>query len=80
MRRPTRGGGEGSEGMAAVIDAGQRTNEPATNARRAQAFEIRKIEIADVLDCIAEGVRDFGRAPLYGMMACFSAPSTRSAA
>ena len=53
--------------MAAVIDAGQRTNEPATNARRAQAFEIRKIEIADVQDCIAEGVRDFGRALLYGM-------------
>ena len=53
--------------MAAVIDAGPRASEPAADAGRAQAFEIRKIEIADVLDCIAEGVRDFGRAPLYGM-------------
>jgi uncharacterized membrane protein len=54
--------------MAAVIDAGPRANEPAANAGRAGQFEIRTIEIADVLDCIARGVRDFGRAPLYGMV------------
>jgi len=30
-------------------------------------FEIRKIEVADVIECIEKGVRDFGRAPLYGL-------------
>ena len=28
---------------------------------------IRKIEVADVLACIEQGVRDFARAPIYGM-------------
>ena len=52
--------------MAAVIEAGlPPASEPV--AGRAQPFEIRKIEIADVLDCIAKGVQDFGRAPRYGM-------------
>ena len=31
-----------------------------------QQFEIRTIGVADVMDCIAQGVQDFGRAPLYG--------------
>jgi uncharacterized membrane protein len=54
--------------MAAVIEAGQPTaSGPAANAGRAQSFEIRKIEIADVVDCIAKGVHDFGRAPRYGV-------------
>jgi uncharacterized membrane protein len=67
-RRPARGRNHGSEGMAVAIDAGSpRANDPAANAGRAQPFEIRKIEIADVMDCIAKGVQDFGRAPLYGM-------------
>ncbi|HTZ67548.1 MAG TPA: DUF2189 domain-containing protein [Roseiarcus sp.] len=52
--------------MAVVIDTAPRTSEPAASAGRAP-FEIRKIEIADVMDCIAKGVQDFGRAPLYGM-------------
>jgi uncharacterized membrane protein len=52
--------------MAVVVDAGPRANEPAGDAGRAP-FEIRKIEIADVMDCIAKGVQDFGRAPIYGM-------------
>jgi uncharacterized membrane protein len=30
-------------------------------------FEIRKIEVADLIDCIAQGVKDFARAPQYGM-------------
>ena len=53
--------------MAVVIDAGPHANGPASNARKAPPFEIRKIEISDVMDCIAKGVRDFGRAPLYGL-------------
>lgn len=53
--------------MAVVIDdAGPRAVEPAANAGRAP-FEIRRIEVADVMDCIATGMQDFGRAPLYGM-------------
>ena len=42
-------------------------SEPAANAGRTQPIEIRKIEIADVMDCIAKGVQDFVRAPRYGM-------------
>ena len=53
--------------MAVVFDAGPHANGPASNARKAPPFEIRKIEISDVMDCIAKGVRDFGRAPLYGL-------------
>ena len=52
--------------MAVVIDTGPRASQPAANAGKAP-FEIRNIEIADVMDCIAKGVQDFGRAPLYGM-------------
>ena len=54
--------------MAAAAGAGPPfANEQAADANSAPALQFRKIEIADVLDCIAEGVRDFGRAPRYGM-------------
>jgi uncharacterized membrane protein len=33
----------------------------------APQLEVRKIEVADVMDCIAQGVQDFGRAPIYGL-------------
>ena len=53
--------------MAIVIDAGP----AAAGARAADAgkgpFRINKIEIADLIDCISKGVRDFSRAPKYGM-------------
>ena len=53
--------------MAIVIDAGP----SAAGAHTAEAgkapFHICKIEIADLIECIAEGVRDFSRAPKYGM-------------
>ena len=53
--------------MAIVVGAGPPANEQAAEAGRTPQFEIRKIEIADVIDCIAKGVQDFGRAPRYGM-------------
>ena len=54
--------------MAVVVGAGPRpANEQAVDAGRAPQFEIRKIEVADVIDCITRGVQDFRRAPLYGM-------------
>jgi uncharacterized membrane protein len=54
--------------MAVVVGAGpQPANERAADVGRAPQFEIHKIEVADVIDCIAKGVRDFGRAPRYGM-------------
>ena len=53
--------------MAIVIDAGP----SAAGAHVADAgkapFHIRKIEIADLIECIAKGVKDFSRAPKYGM-------------
>ena len=50
--------------MAIVIDA-----EPGVGAADTgkAPLEIRKIDIADLMDCIAMGVRDFKRAPQYGM-------------
>ena len=53
--------------MAIVVGAGPRPANDEADAGRARQFEIRKIEIADVIDCIAKGVEDFGRAPRYGM-------------
>ncbi len=54
--------------MAVVIGQGPPpANEPSADAGRAPQFEIRKIEIADVMDCIAKGVQDFRRAPRYGI-------------
>ena len=51
--------------MAIVIDAGP-AGAHAAEAGKAP-FHIRKIEIADLIECITEGVRDFTRAPKYGM-------------
>lgn len=54
--------------MPVVVGAKQSpANEQAADASRAPGLEIRTIELADVLDCIAQGVKDFGRAPQYGM-------------
>jgi len=65
---PARGCNQGSKWMAAVAGAGPpRANEQAADAGSAPGLQFRKIEIADVLDCIAQGVKDFGRAPQYGM-------------
>lgn len=36
-------------------------------AGAAHGPRIRKIEVADVLECIEQGVRDFARAPIYGL-------------
>jgi uncharacterized membrane protein len=54
--------------MAIVVGAGPPpANEQAADAGGAPQLKIRKIEIADVLECVAKGVHDFGRAPRYGM-------------
>jgi uncharacterized membrane protein len=54
--------------MAVVVGAGPpHANEQAADAGRASQFEIRKIELADVLDSISHGVKDFVRAPQYGV-------------
>jgi uncharacterized membrane protein len=54
--------------MAVVVGAGPPpANEQAADVGGAPQFEIRKIELGDVIDCIAKGVQDFGRAPRYGM-------------
>lgn len=53
--------------MGIVVDAGPPTaGAPATEASKA-TFQIRKIDISDLMQCIAQGVRDFSRAPKYGM-------------
>ena len=44
----------------------RRAGAPAADAGKAP-FHIRKIEISDLIECIAQGVRDFSRAPKYGM-------------
>ncbi len=53
--------------MAIAAEAGP----PATGARSEDhsdaRFKINSIGIADLMDCIALGVKDFNRAPLYGM-------------
>ena len=50
-----------------VIDAGPSpAGAPAAEAGKAP-LHIRKIDIADLMECIAKGVRDFSRAPKYGM-------------
>lgn len=52
--------------MAMVLEAG-----PATAAGRAKgnvrAPEIRQISIADLIECIEKGVKDFTRSPRYGL-------------
>ena len=53
--------------MGVATDAGPPTTAGPAFKGGAAGLEIRKIEIADVIECIEKGVRDFGRAPLYGM-------------
>jgi uncharacterized membrane protein len=54
--------------MAIVIDVGPSGGPGALAATgKAIAPHVRKIEVADVLDAIEQGVRDFARAPKYGM-------------
>src|SRR5579863_4039051 len=54
--------------MVVLTESGQPpANQPAADGGRASGFEIRKIEIADVSECIAKGLRDFGSTPLYGL-------------
>ena len=54
--------------MANVIDAGAPpASGPGSHGARSSRIEIRKIEVADLIECIEGGVRDFTRAPLYGM-------------
>ena len=53
--------------MAVVVGAGPQPANEQADAVTARQLEIRKIEVADVIDCIARGVQDFGRAPRYGM-------------
>jgi uncharacterized membrane protein len=54
--------------MATVVDAGPpAASGPKAETGRASQLEIRKIGVADVIECIGEGVRDFSRAPIYGM-------------
>jgi uncharacterized membrane protein len=54
--------------MAVLVGAGPSpANEQAAEAGRGPQLEIRKMELADVIDCIAKGLQDFGHAPRYGM-------------
>ena len=54
--------------MPTVVDAGtSAASGPETKAGRSPQLDIRKIDGADVIECIEKGVRDFARAPLYGM-------------
>jgi len=50
--------------MAIVIGAGPPAGAADTGKK---PLEIRKIDIGDLMDCIAKGVQDFKRAPKYGM-------------
>ncbi len=49
--------------MAIVADLGP----PATGAHHDARIQINDVSISDLMDCIALGVNDFKRAPLYGM-------------
>jgi uncharacterized membrane protein len=54
--------------MAVVINAGpSAANGHPAEAGNAPQLEIRNIEIADVIECIEKGVRDFAHAPKYGL-------------
>ncbi len=53
--------------MAAAIDGGPPPNGLASDASAAANVGIRKIEISDVMDCIAKGVQDFSRTAKYGL-------------
>ena len=53
--------------MAIVIDAGPSAAGAQAEGAGKAPFHIRKIEIADLIECIAKGVNDFSRAPKYGI-------------
>jgi uncharacterized membrane protein len=53
--------------MAVVAGAGPPASGRVAEADGSPRLEIRTIEVADVIDCIAKGVQDFRRAPLHGM-------------
>jgi uncharacterized membrane protein len=54
--------------MATMVDAGPpAASGPEAETGRAPQLEIRKIDVADVIECIEKGIRDFSRAPIYGM-------------
>jgi uncharacterized membrane protein len=53
--------------MPVVIGAGPSKTNGADAVIEAAQHDIRKIEIADLIACIEQGLRDFGRAPKYGM-------------
>ena len=54
--------------MAIVLDAGSSAaSGPEAEAGKAPPIEIRKIDIADLIECIEHGVRDFSRSSQYGM-------------
>ena len=53
--------------MAAAMSSAPSPAAPRAGVGAAPQFEIRTIEVADVMDCIAQGVQDFGRAPIYGL-------------
>jgi uncharacterized membrane protein len=53
--------------MAVVIEAGAHAAGAAVGSDKAQRLEIRQISIADLIECIEKGVRDFTRSSKYGM-------------
>jgi uncharacterized membrane protein len=54
--------------MATVVGAGQSAvSGTEAEAPRTTRLQIRKIDVADVIECIQMGVRDFSRAPKYGL-------------
>lgn len=54
--------------MAIVIDAGPPgAHGPLSRAQAVSPIHLNTIEVADVLECVEQGVRDFARAPVYGM-------------
>jgi uncharacterized membrane protein len=57
----------GSDRMAIVVDAGSSPAGAHAADVGGAPIHIRKIEIADLIECIREGVRDFSRAPQYGL-------------
>lgn len=54
--------------MAIVLDAGgSGARSPVAAVSAAEIVHINTIEVSDVLDCVEQGVRDFVRAPAYGL-------------
>jgi uncharacterized membrane protein len=54
--------------MATAVEAGPpAANQPTVQSGMAPPLHIRTIEVADVIECIDQGVKDFTRAPRYGL-------------